>query len=98
MMGWGFGNGMMGWGFGNGLYGYSGNGGFWWMGLVGMAVQLIFWIIVISLGVYLFRRYSPRSSSGNRGFENAVGLLQERYARGEIDSEEYQRRKADLLR
>lgn len=98
MMGWGFGNGIMGWGFGNGFYGYPGNGGFWWMGLVGMAVQLIFWIIIISLGIFLFRRYSPRPSNSSHGFNNALNLLQERYARGEIDSDEYQRRKADLLR
>ncbi len=97
-MGWGFGNGMMGWGFGTGFNGYAGNGGFWWMGLVGMAIQLIFWLIIISVGVFLFRRYFQRPSSGSHGFDNALSQLQERYARGEIDSEEYQRRKADLLR
>lgn len=98
MMGWGFGPGMMGWGFGNGFYGYAGNGGFWWMGLVGMAIESIFWIVIIYLGVSLFRRYSSRPASGGHTFDSALGQLQERYARGEIDSEEYQRRKADLLR
>lgn len=97
MMGWGFGNGM-GWGFGSGFNGYAGNGSYWWMGLVGMAIQLIFWIIIISLGVFLFRRYAPRPVSGSHSSDNALGQLQERYARGEIDSEEYKRRKADLLR
>lgn len=99
MMGWGFGSGMMGWGYGAGLNGYAGNGGFWWMGLVGIAIQLLFWGTMIGLGAFLFRRYSPRHASGGHsfGFDQALGHLQERYARGEIDSEEYQRRKADLL-
>ena len=48
----------MGWGAcGPGFFWGNGfNGGYWWMGFAGMAIQLIFWIAVILLGVYFFRR------------------------------------------
>ena len=42
MMGWGM------WGYGAGYgNGFLGNGNYWWMGLIGMALQLIFWIALI---------------------------------------------------
>jgi len=81
-----------GWGYGPGAYG----GSYWWMGLVGMAIQAVFWVGIIVLGVYLFRRLSPRVSGGAAGHGDALDILRERFARGEIDAEEFQRRR-DML-
>ncbi len=87
------------WACGPGFYWGNGlNGGYWWMGLVGLGVQLIFWIALILLGVYLFRQLvRPGVSSGSFVRNDAsLDILRERFARGEIDSEEYQRRKQNL--
>lgn len=89
-MGWGH---MWGYGYGNGLVG---NGNYWWMGLIGMALQLIFWIALIVIGVKLFRNYSTKTPVSHYIQDNSMNILRERYAKGEIDSEEYQRRKDDL--
>lgn len=92
MMGWG--NMMGGWGYGPGFYG----GNFGWAGmLIGMVIQVIFWIIIIVIAVKLFRSYNKRGQMGHFSGNNALNILRERYARGEIDTEEYNRRKQDLL-
>lgn len=82
------------------FWGNGFNGGYWWMGLAGMAIQIIFWIAVILLGVYFFRRLGrPGISSGSFAFnDTSMDILRERYARGDIDLEEYQKRKEELLR
>jgi len=83
---------MMG-GWGNmGGWGYGGYGGYGMMG-IGM---LVFWIGIIILGIYLFRRNSSHVHRGGQGKTSSMEILSERYARGEIDSEDYQRRKRDL--
>jgi len=91
-MGWGN-NMMYGWGYGPGV-----TDGYWWMGLLGMLLQAIFWIGIIALGFFLYKRYNSRLIIRNGSFyrDGPLDILRERYARGEIDSEEYQRRKADL--
>ena len=86
---------MMGWGnmmgdWGNGGYG----GGYGWMG---MMMPMIFVIGIILLGMYLFRRNSSQVHTNGHGKQNSgLDILHERYARGEIDSTEYQSRKQDL--
>ncbi|KJR47331.1 hypothetical protein UF75_2323 [Desulfosporosinus sp. I2] len=91
MMGWGM------WGYSSGYgNGFLGNGNYWWMSLIGIALQLIFWIALIVIGVKLFRGYGSRTPVGYHAPNNALDILRERYARGEIDAEEYQRRKQDL--
>jgi len=85
MMGWG--NMMNGWGYG----GY-GSGGYGIMG-IGM---LIFWIGIILLISYLYRRNTKHVYSGAQGRHSGMDILNERYARGEINSAEYLSRKHDL--
>jgi len=97
MMG-GFGGEMMGGyghGFGGGYGGLGGfGGGFGWAGIIGMALQSLFWIALIVAAVYLIRRWSH----GHRMTHNsAVNILDDRFARGEITSEEYKKMKKDLL-
>ncbi|MCO1603441.1 MULTISPECIES: SHOCT domain-containing protein [Desulfosporosinus] len=90
MMG-GWGNMMGGWGYG----GY-GSGGYGMMGMAGIGMHLIFGIGIILLGIYLFRRNAAHVHNGAIGRHSAMDILRERYARGEIDSEEFQSRKRDL--
>ncbi|MDA8227663.1 MAG: SHOCT domain-containing protein [Desulfitobacterium hafniense] len=83
-----------GWGCGS-HYG----GGFWGMGILGMGIQLLFWIVLIALIIYLFRRIGSRvHTRGFIGQDQALNVLNERYACGEIELEEYQKRKKELLR
>ena len=79
------------WGYGP----WYGNGS--WMGLIMMAVQMLFWGLIIWFGVSLFTR-GGRSSRLTNGRNEAMDILRERYAQGEIDTEEFNRRKEELAK
>lgn len=83
---------MMMWGHGPWL-----SGGNWLWGLVMMAVQVLFWVLIIWFVVSLFKRGNDRSDT-LKNPNDAMDILKERYARGEIDSEEFHRRKEDLIK
>ena len=71
--------------FGN--HGFMG-GGFMWIFLIAVIVGIIFlvrWIV----------QQSKLSESNAYG--NPLDILKSRYARGEIDKEEYERKKKDFL-
>lgn len=59
--------------------------------------MLLFWVLVIVAIVVLVKWIAGQSSSGRdlRG-KTALEILQERYACGEIDREEYEQKKRDL--
>ena len=60
-----------------------------WFGVVGGILSLLFWAAVIVVGIVLLRRYlRSRPKAG----DSAVAVLGERYARGEINEEEYRQR------
>ncbi len=84
---WGMGSGMMrGWGMGSGMMGF----GFAWPFM--FLVPALFVVLVI-LGLY----YLLSGHSSSRYEENAaLRMLKERYARGEITSEQYAKMKRDL--
>ncbi len=70
-------------------WGFHGPG--MWLGwIIGLIVVIaIIWIIVRALG---------RSDSRNiTAGKSALEILKERYARGEIDKEEFEKRKKDLM-
>ena len=80
--------------------------GFGWAGMIfGGLMMLLFWGVVIALAVLAFRALmrSNRGQSPNvpygtaRGEDSALAILKERYARGEIDKEQYDRMRTDLL-
>lgn len=89
-------------------YGHWGMGGF---GAVGM---ILFWILTVLAIVWLVRAldlgstfprrdddpsHDPRRPDARSGGgDPALAILRERYARGEIDGDEFERRKHDLLR
>ncbi|MCX4767981.1 SHOCT domain-containing protein [Streptomyces sp. NBC_01275] len=75
-------------------YGHDPSGWGWFVMSVGM---IFFWALLIVIGVLLFRALSRSADSGastspaQRG-PAAEQLLAERFARGEIDDDEYRRR------
>jgi len=76
-------------------YGYGGHmmGGYG-HGLFGGAVMVLFWIGAIVITVLAIRWLSQNGGKDKRS--SALDILQERLARGDIDSEEYQVRKKVL--
>ena len=71
--------------------GYSGWG--WGMGF-GWLFMLIFWGVVI-LGIAALTKWTI-SSRGEPREETPLGILQKRYARGEIGRDEYEQKMRDL--
>lgn len=67
------------------MYGY-GNDMTWWM-----VVYSIVWIALIGVGIAALVVWIRRSAVP-AGSSSARHILEERYARGEIDDEEFQRR------
>jgi putative membrane protein len=51
---------------------------------------------LVLLGYVAFRLAPGRGPAGPTGASTARHILDERYARGEIDDEEYRRRRAEL--
>ena len=70
--------------------------GMGWSGwLVMLLVMVAFWALVVWAIVALFRDTRPRD--GRSEHHDPLGVLAERFARGEIDETEY-RTRADVLR
>ncbi|KGK89118.1 membrane protein [Desulfosporosinus sp. HMP52] len=72
--------------------------GFWGMGILRMAIQLLFWIVLIALIINLVRWIGSRVLTRRIVEQDkALDVLLGRYACGEIDLKEYQKRKKELL-
>jgi putative membrane protein len=82
--GWDMGPGMVGWGM---------------MGWFGPLMMLVFWGAVIVAIVFLIRwiAHSTKASPEPKGGDSAMDILKKRYARGEINKEEFENKKKDLL-
>jgi putative membrane protein len=80
----GTGPGMMNWGYGSG-----------WLMVI---LNIVFWVVVIVAIVYFIKWLS--ASSGQGGYEkkgdSALEILRERYAKGEIDKDEFEEKKKAL--
>ena len=68
-------------------WGFGLGGGFMW----------IIWILLGVLVVWLVRA-SIGNGSGNPASPSALDILKQRYARGEIDQDEYERKRKNLIR
>ena len=67
----------------------------WWWHMSGM---WIFWIVLIIL-VALLVGWLPTARQGHEPLrESPIELLKRRYAQGEIEKEEYERKLAELRR
>lgn len=71
-----------------------GDGGFGW-GILGALFMFLFWLVVILVLVGLFRGRG-RGYVSVRGGGGALRVLEERYARGEIDRDEFVERRRVL--
>jgi len=70
-------------------YGYGMGSG---MGILG----LIFWILIL-VGIVLLIKYLWESVGTKSEQESALEILKKKYARGEINKEEFEEKKKDLL-
>jgi putative membrane protein len=66
----------------------------WGMGF-GWIYMIIFWALVITAAVYLFRSIANKSGSEVR-HDAPLDILKRRYAKGEITREEFERMKDEL--
>ena len=78
------------------MWGDAGFGWGWGMGF-GMIGMVLFWVLVILGIVVLVRRGGGASApSGTPASKAALDMLNERYARGEIEKQEFEEKKRDL--
>jgi len=81
------------WGIGPGMMGG------WGMGWFGMIFMLVFWVLVV-VGLVFLIKWLIQATKGekdvSRVSSNAIDILKERYAKGEINKEEFENIKRDL--
>ncbi len=70
------------------MYGFGGLGLLW---------MLLFWVGIVVLIVWGVRQIGGSSTSNDAG-NRALEILEERFARGEIDADEFHRRRSELER
>lgn len=63
-----------------------------WMGFGGLFFLLLIGVLIWAL----VRGFGPGAASGAPQAKSAEDILKERYARGEIERDEYERRMADI--
>lgn len=74
------------------MSGYGMTGGF------GGVFMILFWVLIV-VGIIALVKWMSASSGAARqssGDGKALDILKERYARGDIDEQEFQKRKRDL--
>ena len=72
---------------------WGGMGMGWGMGF-GWPFMILFWVLVVG-GIVIAVRWVVNPAQ-SRHEKSALDILQERYARGEIQREEYEQKKRDL--
>lgn len=84
------------------MWGDMGSYGWGWGGMgFGLISMVLFWVLIIAGVVVLVKWLAgPSASSGAPPVapppKTALDILKERYARGEIDKQEFEEKKRDL--
>ncbi len=78
------------------MYGWYGNGGGIGTWVVMALMMLLFWGGLVAIVILLVR--GSHSSNGTNSHHDAERILDERFARGEIDGDDYVARRAALRR
>jgi putative membrane protein len=74
--------------------------GGWGGGWLGMVIWAVFWILILIVIVLAIKRLLQNNGGGGRratGDSRAMDILKERFARGEIDRDQFESMKRDLL-
>lgn len=73
------------------MYGFGMYGGWW---LMGMGIMVLFLIAIILLVIWVMHSQFPRQKLS--GHDQALEILRQRYAKGEINAAEYELARARL--
>lgn len=70
-----------------------------WGGMLLMILSLLFWFVVLGALIWGLVHWLSRNSppAGTPGSPSALEILQQRYARGEIDDDTFARMRQQLL-
>lgn len=66
-------------------------------GMGGLFMMLFWAVVVIGGGFLIYRMLSNRNGTQEEN-DSALRILRERYAKGEISEEEYEKKRSDLTR
>jgi putative membrane protein len=64
----------------------------WWMSVM----MLVFWAVIIGIVVWAVRTAATGRAETGPSHRRALEILEERYARGEIDEDEFRHRRTIL--
>jgi putative membrane protein len=67
------------------------------MGFMGMSFFILFWLLIIVGIVFLVKWIIAQTKSTDGASETPLDILKKRYARGEINKEEFEEKKRDLI-